>query len=54
MTKQHLALDHEDYGICAKSGAGAKQPVEVGIVGVTDPQVAWILHHYISIITGRC
>ena len=36
----YLAFDHEDYGVGPESGAGSKQPVEVGIVGVADPQVA--------------
>ena len=38
--KTYLAFDHEDYGVCAEPSAGSKKPVEVGIVGVADAQVA--------------
>ena len=51
----YLALNHEDYGVGSESCAGAKQPVEVGIVGVADTKVAWVCTHWnqILILKGK-
>ena len=36
-----LTLDHEDDRVGPKTSARSQQPVEVGVVGVADPHVAW-------------